>query len=97
MKPNYHHEGLSDDNKVSSTKSEIERHTYPSVMTSVWFQRNHSHEEDKGRNELSRFLNLQNLTSLTKRSPDESNMTELMWKGLRTMELKQPQMCGSQR
>ncbi|KAH0880106.1 LOW QUALITY PROTEIN: hypothetical protein HID58_067500 [Brassica napus] len=34
MKPNYHHEGLSDDNKVSSTKSEIERHTYPSVMTS---------------------------------------------------------------
>ncbi|KAG2286788.1 hypothetical protein Bca52824_046392 [Brassica carinata] len=36
MKPNYYPEGFFDDNKVSSTKSGKERHTYPSVMTSVW-------------------------------------------------------------
>ncbi|CAF1859736.1 unnamed protein product [Brassica oleracea var. botrytis] len=34
MKPNYYPEGFFDDNKVSSTKSGKERHTYPSVMTS---------------------------------------------------------------
>ncbi|KAG2253613.1 hypothetical protein Bca52824_083749 [Brassica carinata] len=36
MKPNYYPEGFFDDNKVSSTKSGKERHTYPSVMKSVW-------------------------------------------------------------
>ncbi|KAH0870474.1 hypothetical protein HID58_077496, partial [Brassica napus] len=30
MKPNYYPEGFFDDNKVSSTKSGKERHTYPS-------------------------------------------------------------------
>ncbi|WZZ68346.1 hypothetical protein YC2023_079716 [Brassica napus] len=34
MKPNYYPEGFFYDNKVSSTKSGKERHTYPSVMKS---------------------------------------------------------------